>query len=302
MKLAVIGALFGGEQRFVRETLAQVPCPVYIAADYPHPLACVVAKGDRMWQKERLLNLALSQVPPECDAIAWIDLDLIFTRMDWPELTVAALEKFPVVQLFTHVIFQRKAGDGWPHSTESVVRNPDKGHPGFAWAARREHLERRGGFFDEAILGGGDSLMWDAWTGSQKTPMYSLRIRAKRWSGPVKVWCVDQTIVHRWHGTWKARAYRERQEFLQSVGFDPERHLVKNDDGAWCWTPDSPVELKEYCRNYFTRRRNDAAGIGQLRDGHGAPPRTERIHPHGAGGVRSANLPPPGIGGSQPVR
>src|SRR5262245_24288280 len=37
---------------------------------------------DVLWQKERLLNVALAAVPPACDKIAWLDCDVVFERSD----------------------------------------------------------------------------------------------------------------------------------------------------------------------------------------------------------------------------
>ena len=34
--------------------------------------------GDVMWQKERLLNVAIAHLPPQCTHVAWLDCDLIF--------------------------------------------------------------------------------------------------------------------------------------------------------------------------------------------------------------------------------
>ena len=34
--------------------------------------------GDIMWQKERLLNIALGAVPGDVEDVAWIDCDLVF--------------------------------------------------------------------------------------------------------------------------------------------------------------------------------------------------------------------------------
>ncbi len=31
-----------------------------------------------LWQKERLLNVALSLLPDRCEAVAWVDCDLVF--------------------------------------------------------------------------------------------------------------------------------------------------------------------------------------------------------------------------------
>jgi hypothetical protein len=58
--------------------------------------------GDVMWQKERLLNIAVEHLPPECEYVAWLDCDLIFDDADWAEKTQAALQKYVVVQPFQH--------------------------------------------------------------------------------------------------------------------------------------------------------------------------------------------------------
>jgi hypothetical protein len=44
-----------------------------------------VPSGDVMWQKERLLNLALGALPPECETVVWLDSDILFDGDDWPD-------------------------------------------------------------------------------------------------------------------------------------------------------------------------------------------------------------------------
>src|SRR5262245_59277853 len=39
--------------------------------------------GDVMWQKERLLNIALARLPTNCEHVAWIDCDVVFERKNW---------------------------------------------------------------------------------------------------------------------------------------------------------------------------------------------------------------------------
>ena len=45
---------------------------------------------DRLWQKERLLNRAMAELPPECRAVVWLDCDVAFFNDGWPELTLKA--------------------------------------------------------------------------------------------------------------------------------------------------------------------------------------------------------------------
>ena len=56
--------------------------------------------GDVMWQKERLLNLALRLLPESCDQIAWLDCDVVFTNGDWPAQVRGALDDVPLVHPF----------------------------------------------------------------------------------------------------------------------------------------------------------------------------------------------------------
>ena len=61
------------------------------------------ASGDVMWQKERLLNLAVAALPPECEQVLWVDCDVIFQRTDFVEAISRELEQIPLVQPFSVV-------------------------------------------------------------------------------------------------------------------------------------------------------------------------------------------------------
>src|SRR5262249_42875518 len=124
-----------------------------------------------LWQKERLLNLAVSWLPRSCKCVAWLDCDLLFTNPSWVVETVRLLDKFPVVQLFERCI--RLPQGHLDHngkgnvcrsfasimSRDSSVLNSgrfdDHGHTGYGWAARREVLDRRG-LYEYAIAGSAD--------------------------------------------------------------------------------------------------------------------------------------------------
>jgi hypothetical protein len=148
-----------------------------------------LAGGDLMWQKERLLNLALGELPAACDAVAWLDCDVVFEDDRWIGNLDDALAEAPVVQLFAEVAHPDPAGGAlpllvreslaaaWarrgaaglvgrlhtaggsrePGESEAVERlrlaqRPSSGH---AWAARRDVLHADG-FYDACIWGVGD--------------------------------------------------------------------------------------------------------------------------------------------------
>jgi hypothetical protein len=59
--------------------------------------------SDVMWQKERLLNIAIEVLPEACRKIAWLDCDIVFENYDRVEDAVVQLERLPIVQLFEHI-------------------------------------------------------------------------------------------------------------------------------------------------------------------------------------------------------
>ncbi|MEM9300536.1 MAG: hypothetical protein AAGE01_00410 [Pseudomonadota bacterium] len=150
---------------------------------------------DRIWQKERLLNIGFERLPAQVDYVAWIDCDLIFDGDEWIEGTVDAIEQTTgAVQLFGRVdhlprdldptsatvagcraatpIFSRFGVAkthrlGWHDYLEPGVdhwEQPGSGPEnvratrGFAWAARRDVIARCG-LYDANVVGGGDSLI-----------------------------------------------------------------------------------------------------------------------------------------------
>lgn len=48
---------------------------------------------DRIWQKERLMNIGVAALPAHVEYVAWVDCDLIFEDEDWTSKTAARLEK-----------------------------------------------------------------------------------------------------------------------------------------------------------------------------------------------------------------
>ncbi len=64
-----------------------------------------------LWQKERLLNLALKAVPTDVEHIAWLDCDVILKRKDWAAEAKKQLQDLNVVQLFSEAVFLNSDDD-----------------------------------------------------------------------------------------------------------------------------------------------------------------------------------------------
>ena len=124
-----------------------------------------------LWQKERMLNLAIEALPSDADAVAWLDADLVWFNRDWVYEARRLLEHFNAVQLFEHVIDsdrEGRLGQRAPGHVYAKTHGLGYGRPGGAWAARRKPIV--GGLYDRHAIGGGDSVMLAAWEGRETLP------------------------------------------------------------------------------------------------------------------------------------
>ena len=241
---------------------------------------------DVMWQKERLLNLALRHLPAACRKVAWLDCDVLFDRADWADRLDALLDRRPLVQAFRDVRHLTPNGDpaataftqtgvlalvadlGVEALASPIPTGPGSSNKGLAWAAQRPVLERHG-LYDACVVGGGDMALASAVLGRFDVATRTMNARQAahylRWARPVHdalagtTGVLDGTISHLWHGDVGDRRYRERHDGLAPHDFDPDADITIDDAGAWRWNSDKPA-MHEYVRNYFAARREDGAG------------------------------------------
>ena len=64
-----------------------------------------ISGGDLMWQKERLLTIAVPALPDHVKYVAWVDCDILFENRDWKHEARRLLERKSVIQLFSEVAF-----------------------------------------------------------------------------------------------------------------------------------------------------------------------------------------------------
>ncbi|WP_129677464.1 hypothetical protein [Candidatus Chloroploca sp. Khr17] len=134
------------------------------------PAVIQVRGRDVMWVKERLINLAISQLPSHVTKVAWLDADILFTNPEWAQQTSALLDRWPLVQPQDRVGRMARGQMVFRGRTRrsfacQLQRRPESarlggaahGQPGIAWAARRDLIAAHG-LYDAAILDGGDEL------------------------------------------------------------------------------------------------------------------------------------------------
>ena len=244
-----------------------------------------VRASEVMWQKERLLNLAIRALPPRVTKVAWLDADILFANPRWAAETSARLDRFAVVQPFASVVRLPRGHDAftgegqhWEGFGAVHARDPkilrrghfdQHGHSGFAWAARRDWVEAHG-LYDACVAGSGDHMMAHAFAGDGTSACLDRilgQYNAHR--SYFAAWCARVTpalggpigftpgvIHHLWHGEMADRRYVLRNRELADFDFDPGLDLQLGPTGCWEWTG-AGGRIREWARNYFGQRRED---------------------------------------------
>ena len=236
-----------------------------------------------VWNKENLLNIGISRLPPDAKYIGTFDADIEFRRDGWASNTIRALDLYPVVQpwdkaydlgqndehIQTHVSFASvyhavgpvvpKSGKFWKTDNGPY----DYPHSGFAWAWTRDTLDRIGGMFELGGMGSGDHHMALAIVGQSDRsvpegahPNYVAAI--KRWeTGALshingKLGFVHGTIEHWFHGRKHQRYYLGRWDMFVKHQFDPIADLKRNTFGVIEFAgnkPDLELDFDRYLRS-----------------------------------------------------
>ena len=240
---------------------------------------------DVMWQKERLLNLAITHLPPACTKVAWIDCDVLFANPNWATDATQLLDIYPIVQLFEEVIRLPRdqtaytgQGDRWPAFAAVYTKHPNlmlagdfarHGHTGFAWAARRDLLDRHQ-LYDACISGSGDHMMAHAFCGDWSSPcMHRILGHNTPLQSHFIAWCkslykdvrakvtaTPGTLLHLWHGQTENRRYVLRNQQLANFNFNPTTDLRIGESGAWKWNSEKPA-LHQWAIDYYPTRKED---------------------------------------------
>ena len=251
----------------------------------PGPNVIRLRATDVMWQKERLLNLAISRLPSECRKVAWLDCDIVFQNPDWLHQTSKLLDDFALVQPFQKAVYAAKGEVSYSSDSIAFTESfgstyssaPTKplpgnfwrhGHTGFAWAARRDLLRNRG-LYEACIAGDGDHVMAHAAYGDWDSPCIHNCIVGEDHRKHFRQWATEfyhdaqgqisylaGTILHLWHGEIPHKGAYQDLVKLETHKFDPTRDIRIGSSGALEWSSSKP-ELHRSLRNYFASRMED---------------------------------------------
>lgn len=247
-----------------------------------------VSSNSLLWQKERLLNLAVSWLPKSCKYVVWSDCDILFENKQWAVDTASLLDAVPLVQLFETC--NRLPQDNLAAAAESdacasfasiVPNNPDTlhighfekhGHTGYGWAARKDLLDEHG-LYEYAIIGSADHYIAHAafgdfegkcmelMTAKDKTQLEHFKLWAEPFFRSVEgnVRAVPGSIYHLWHGDLEKRRYALRNRELTQYGYNPFTDILAPPGKPLEWRDFGKEELKLMFANYFASRQEDGS-------------------------------------------
>lgn len=243
-----------------------------------------------VWNKESLLNIGFRHLgwqAPEWKYAAWIDADTQFVRKDWACETVETLQHYSVVQPWATAVDLGPTGNAMSLAESFAFtwwNNPGVkfdgyvgrrrngtyiGHPGYAWAIRRDAYEKLGKLIDWCPMGSADHHMAWAFIGRLEEVLgrYATNVSYKRKAREFQKLCdcgiksdlgfVPGTVLHHWHGKKRERFYVERDKALRDAGFDPSTDITYTPQGLLVLTGKNTA-LRDALRRYMRSRNEDS--------------------------------------------
>jgi len=220
------------------------------------------------FQKEPCINIVEKFVPEQYTKIAWIDTDLYFTNRNWYSEASQKLEEYKLVQLYTAGKDTDKFGK-IISTTAGIMGNggprPERGfygHPGGAWAARRD-LWNNGGLYPYSLMGSGDTIFINTIFDVPLTnPTHDMNfLRYSEWKKKIQAYANNKDVtylsgnfLHEWHGDKKERSYVYRNSILTKIDFDKS---VSLDENGLLKIDNVPQGVYDDIMSYFMSRKED---------------------------------------------
>jgi len=207
-----------------------------------------------LWQKERLLNVALRSLPLDCEAVAWLDCDIVFGDPGSAQRARDAVERFGLV----HLLHERHNLP--PDAPIDRLESWDA--PATSLSAVRK-LEIGSATVDDLVDNTAQLTLGRFELVRRCQPMTNRRFAHDLgWARPYheavggRRATIPGRIFHLWHSELKDRHYGWRMDLLRD--FHPFADIAVDRGGSWRWSSPTP-ELHAAVRAYFDLRLEDGA-------------------------------------------
>lgn len=238
-----------------------------------------VRSNSWVWVKENLLNIGVARLPDDWKYVCFADADIHFKQQYWAAETVQALQVHPVVMPWTdcydlgpngeHVDSHKSfAWMNWHRKVVGIGKGYEFAHPGYAWAWRRDALDKAGGLLESGVAGAGDHHMALALIGKADWSFpggisQEYKNAVLLWQSRVRqhnlgdIGFVQGTIEHNWHGSKESRGYISRWDILVKNNINPIVDLKRNIWGVQELAGNKP-ELGHDLERYMYSRKEDS--------------------------------------------
>lgn len=236
-----------------------------------------------LWQKERLLNIGIQKLVKEgYKKIVWLDADMIFDDERWLEDLSKKLDRYPVCQAFSDIIWFGDSKDDRRISVGSVknyykthqIHSPGNFHGG-GWGINSKILKEIS-LFDYSIVGGGDSYFYFAcfaglenWEDEIKKIYPFRKIWPKTMIESYFEWAFkfgklingeigynDHSVSSLFHGQRTNKKHEARHDILKEYNFDPKKDIKLDKNQIWEWASDKD-KMHQEIKDYFFSRKED---------------------------------------------
>lgn len=208
-----------------------------------------------MFQRNRLVNLAIRRLPDSIKKVAWVDGDVLFEDPQWLDKLSEVLDDVEIAQPFDTARSLDVNGAvtrARPSWCSIMGTDTDKwaSSRGYAWGARLDALPRlpvegnHVGLLDRQLVSE-DTVMAMYWAGlglggDIKKMGQSMEYYCRVWSGAKpqrKLGFVPGVVSHLYHGEYASR-YGQDRDYLSETSYDPLNDLVIDPStGIYRWSP-----------------------------------------------------------------
>lgn len=235
-----------------------------------------VRSSSYAFMKECLANLAIKRYPTFSKYLV-LDGDVVFASKDWYDEVSAKLDDVDVLQPYTN--YYNMDFDYFTVMSEGksifAVYEQHKdmtefamwwGHPGYAIAFTRAFVDAVG-YPDEALLGGGDTLVCSIVLGvdCKKNRHVGYLSEKYRTGKPMSICALDIDAYHLYHNMTKNRQYSTRYNIVDKYLVDGRSnidHLIfKNQDGVFEWIDSVRDDMNADVLDYFSSRKDDECEV-----------------------------------------
>lgn len=229
----------------------------------------IVHSTSYFFYKEALLRILEKSVPSQYTKFLFLDADLYYNEPNWYDMIESALDTHEVVQPYKTLNYLDLTYKNVLHSRPSYASVPSSSKNesaiGMAWAMTRSYYNRCG-FYDECLLGNGDTVSAIHFTNrsfegcddillnihKETHALYSKKPK------PNSVGYCDLVINHLYHGSLKNRKYWDRNFLFNEVDGDISHLMTTNEYGLFEWkTPEIKLKWNKIIFRYFSERDDD---------------------------------------------